>query len=105
VQIESIQKRISELDTEIKTRIAQQERRIEHRHVHSGIGLTVVAIILAEIGDYRDFDKPEKLASLAGLVSAVYQSAGSLLLKAALTLIKAYQKDTGRGCPSHSPDK
>jgi len=31
---------------------------------------------LAEIGDYRDFENAEKLASWAGLVPSVYQSAG-----------------------------
>jgi transposase len=44
-----------------------------------GIGFTAAAIILAEIGDFRDSDKPEQLASWAGLVPAVYQSADKLV--------------------------
>ena len=32
-------------------------------------------MILAEIGNYKDFDKAEKLASWCGLVPSVYQSA------------------------------
>lgn len=32
--------------------------------------------ILAEIGEYRDFSSPEKLASHFGMAPHVYQSAG-----------------------------
>jgi transposase len=34
---------------------------------------------LAEIGDFRDFEKPEKLAAWCGLVPSVYQSADKLI--------------------------
>ena len=44
-----------------------------------GIGFTAATIILAEIGDFTDFDKPEQLAAWAGLVPAVYQSADKLV--------------------------
>jgi transposase len=78
-QIESIQKRISELDNEIKIRIACRKEDLDIAMSIPGIGFTSAAIILAEIGDFKDFDKPEQLASWAGLVPAVYQSADKLV--------------------------
>jgi transposase len=44
-----------------------------------GIGFTAAAVILAEIGDFKDFDKREQLASWAGLAPTVYQSAYKLV--------------------------
>ncbi|MHB8117590.1 MAG: transposase [Methanothrix sp.] len=43
-----------------------------------GIGLISAAKILAEMGDYRDFQNADKLAMYFGIVPAVYQSAGKL---------------------------
>ena len=43
-----------------------------------GIGFTSASVILSEIGDIHDFMKPDNLASWAGLVPSVYQSAGVL---------------------------
>lgn len=40
-----------------------------------GIGIFSALLILAEIGDIQRFDSPKKLASYAGLVPGVYQSA------------------------------
>ncbi|MDD1752846.1 MAG: IS110 family transposase [Methanotrichaceae archaeon] len=78
-QIESIQKRIAELDKEIKIRVASRKEELNIATSIPGIGFTAAAIILAEIGDFKDFDKPEQLASWAGLVPAVYQSADKLV--------------------------
>ena len=39
-----------------------------------GIGVVTALTMLAEIGDYRRFASPEKLASFAGLVSSSYSS-------------------------------
>src|SRR5512136_2032230 len=78
-QIESIQKRISELDNEIKIRISSRKEELNIAMSIPGIGFTAAAIILAEIGDFRDFDKSEQLASWSGLVPAVYQSADKLV--------------------------
>jgi transposase len=78
-QIESIQKRVSELDKEIKIRIASRKEDLTIAMSIPGIGFTAAAIILSEIGDFKDFDKPEQLASWAGLVPAVYQSADKLV--------------------------
>ena len=43
-----------------------------------GIGLTSAATILAENGDYRDFQNADTLAMYFGIVPAVYQSTGKL---------------------------
>ena len=83
-QIESIQKRINELDEEIKSRV--ESRRDDLRIAMSipEIGFTAAVIILAEIGDFKDFDKPEQLAAWAGLAPAVYQSADKLVTSSCL---------------------
>jgi len=44
-----------------------------------GIGSIAAVTILAEIGDYRDFDRADRLASWAGLTPSVYQSADKLV--------------------------
>jgi transposase len=41
-----------------------------------GIEVTAAVTILGELGNYQDFESAEKLASWAGLVPSVYQSAG-----------------------------
>jgi len=43
-----------------------------------GMGFVSASTILAEIGDFRDFSSPDKLAAYCGLVPSVYQSAGKL---------------------------
>ena len=78
-QIESIQKRIDELDNEIKSRVASRKEDLRIAMSIPGIGFTAAVIILAEIGDFNDFDKPEQLAAWAGLAPAVYQSADKLV--------------------------
>jgi len=52
----------------------------DHRIARSipGIGCTAAVTILAELGDYRDFNSPDALASWAGMVPSVYQSANKL---------------------------
>jgi transposase len=78
-QIESIQKRIDELDEEIKSRVESRREDLRIAMSIPGIGFTAAVIILAEIGDFKDFDKPEQLAAWAGLAPAVYQSADKLV--------------------------
>ena len=78
-QIESIQKRISELDKEIKIRIASRKEDLNIAMSIPEIGFKAAAVILSEVGDFKDFDKPEQLASWAGLVPTVYQSADKLV--------------------------
>ena len=44
------------------------------------MGFVSAVAILAEIGDYSDFDSPEKLAAWCGLVPSIYQSADKCIL-------------------------
>ena len=78
-QIESLQRRIDELDKEIRGRMASKKEDLKIAMSIPGIGFTSAATILSEIGDFRDFDKPEQLAAWAGLVPSVYQSADKLI--------------------------
>ena len=77
--IGSIQRRIDELDREIKNRIASREEDLRIAMSIPGIGFTSAVTILAEIGDFRDFAKAEQLAAWSGLVPSVYQSADKLV--------------------------
>jgi transposase len=77
--IGSIQRRIDELDREIKNRIASREEDLRIAMSIPGIGFTSAVTILAEIGDFKDFAKAEQLAAWSGLVPAVYQSADKLV--------------------------
>lgn len=78
-QIESIQKRISELDEEIKMRIDNRKNDLKIMMSVPGIGFTSAVTILAEIGNYRDFQEGNQLAAWTGLVPRVYQSADKLV--------------------------
>jgi transposase len=78
-QIESIQRRIDELDSEIKNRITGRKEDLKIAMSIPGIGFTSAVTILAEIGDFKDFAKAEQLAAWSGLVPAVYQSADKLV--------------------------
>ncbi len=78
-QIESIQRRIDELEVEIKNRIASRREDLKIAMSIPGIGFTSAVTILAEIGDFKDFAKAEQLAAWSGLVPAVYQSADKLV--------------------------
>jgi transposase len=77
--IGSIQRRIDELDREIKIRIASREEDLRIAMSIPGIGFTSAVTILAEIGDFKDFAKAEQLAAWSGLVPSVYQSADKLV--------------------------
>ena len=54
-QIESIQRRIDELEGEIKNRTASRREDLKIAMSIPGIGFTSAVTILAEIGDFRDF--------------------------------------------------
>jgi transposase len=45
----------------------------------TGMGFTSASTILAEIGNYKDFEKAEELASWCGLTPKVSQSADKLV--------------------------
>jgi transposase len=74
--IKELQTQIDKIDHEIESRIMQRKDDLEIAMSMPGIGFTSASTILAEIGDYRDFDTPGKLASWCGLTASVYQSGG-----------------------------
>lgn len=76
--IDSINRRIEEVDREIKTRIKSRQRDLEIAMSVPGIDFVSGVTILAEIGNYRDFASAEQIAAYFGLVPYVYQSAGKL---------------------------
>lgn len=71
--------RIEELDVEIRSRIASRPMDLKIAMSIPGIGIVSAYTILAEIGNYTDFKKPEQLAMWAGIVPSVYQSADKLI--------------------------
>jgi len=77
--IEEIQKRIEKLEAEILSRIEKKKEDVEIAMSIPGIAFTSASAILAEIGDYRDFENSEKLAAWCGLTPSVSQSANKLV--------------------------
>ena len=75
----ALRKRIDELETEIRRRVVHQQENIKILMSVPGIGFISAVTILAEIGDFRDFEKSEKLAAWCRLVPSVYQSADKLI--------------------------
>jgi transposase len=73
-----INEHIQTLDEQIIARMLERDsiRDVEIACSIPGVSVTTAVTVLAEIGDYRDFENAEKLASWAGLVPSVYQSAG-----------------------------
>jgi len=77
--IAALEKRVDELEAEIRRRVIHKKEDIRILMSVPGIGFISAVTILAEIGDFRDFEKPEKLAAWCGLVPSVYQSADKLI--------------------------
>lgn len=77
--IENIQDEIEKLDKEILTRIRRVREDLEIVMSMPGMGLTSAITILAEIGNYKDFETGDQLASWCGLVPSVSQSADVLV--------------------------
>jgi len=78
--IADIRKRIEELESEIKKRIATRANDMRIARSMPGIGFISAVTILAEIGNYLDFEKPGELAAWAGIVPTLYQSADKNIL-------------------------
>jgi len=78
--MEEIQKKIKNLDTEIMSRIERMKEDVEIAMSIPGIAFTSASSILAEIGNYRDFENGNKLAAWCGLVPAVYESANKRII-------------------------
>ena len=66
---------MEELESEIRKRIAPLRKNLAIVMSVPGIGFISAAVILAEIGDFNDFDKAEQLTAWCGLVPSVYNSA------------------------------
>jgi transposase len=76
--IDYLSEKIKLLDAEIAIKVKPFEEDLNIILSVNGIGLTSAATILAEMGDYKDFQDADKLAMYFGIVPAVYQSAGKL---------------------------
>jgi len=77
-QISVINRQILDIDTEIQIKLEGRMTDLMIAMSVPGIGSIGAATILAEIGNYRDFDSADKLAAWAGLTPAIYQSADTL---------------------------
>jgi transposase len=77
--IDSITKQIEEIDAMISDQIFSRNEDMRIALSMPGMGFVSASTILAEIGDFRDFSSPNKLAAYCGLVPSVYQSAGKLI--------------------------
>lgn len=69
--IQSVQREIDELDKQIKLVVDELNTPLM---TIPGIGYTIAAIILAEIGDINKFSSPAKLLAFAGMEPSTYQS-------------------------------
>jgi transposase len=77
--IDSFTKQIAEIDAKISGLISLRKEDLRIALSMPGMGIISASAILAEIGDFRDFSSPDKLAAYCGLVPSVYQSAGKLI--------------------------
>jgi transposase len=73
--IDAINEEIEDLDMEINRRFRDRKLELEIAMSMPGIGFVSACTLLAEIGDCKDFETPDKLASWCGLAPSVYQSA------------------------------
>lgn len=70
-QIKSFEKTVDAFDTEIKKLLSAFDTQLT---TITGIGPTLAAVILSEIGDIRRFESSVKLAAFAGIDPSVKQS-------------------------------
>jgi transposase len=76
--IRSVEQQIDMIEAEVASRIVSRNEDLEIARSIPGIDFISGATLLAEIGDYRDFSSPEKMAAYFGIVPSVSQSAGRL---------------------------
>jgi transposase len=76
--LDNLNKTIEALNIEISEMVKLFEEDFKIILSMPGMGVVSASTILAEIGDYRDFKTPEKMAKYFGIVPWVYQSAGKL---------------------------
>ena len=74
--LDHLEKNIEKISLEILSRLQKRAKDLAIVMSVPGIGFTSGSIILAEIGDYRDFHTPEQLAKWCGLVPGLNESAG-----------------------------
>lgn len=77
--IEKIESQIEILNKEIMNRMQKLKEELEIAMSMTGMGFTSASTILAEIGNYKDFETAEQLASWCGLTPKVSQSADKLV--------------------------
>ncbi len=78
--IKAVDSRIKNMDAEISSRMKAKDEDLKIAMSMPGIGFISGSMILAEVGNFKDFKTPDKLASWTGIVSSVYQSANKLSL-------------------------
>jgi transposase len=76
--IRSVEQQIDMIEAEIASRIVSRQEDLEIARSIPGVDFISVATVLAEMGNYRDFSSPEKMAAYFGIVPSVSQSAGRL---------------------------
>ena len=69
--IKEFNKEIAEIESEIQSIMDKIDSPIT---TIPGIGLRMGAMIIAEIGDFNNFDSPDKILAFAGLSPSTYQS-------------------------------
>ena len=77
--IDKIESEIEILNKEIMSRIQKHKEDLEIAISMTGMGFASASTILAEIGNYKDFETAEQLASWSGLTPEVSQSADKLV--------------------------
>jgi transposase len=77
--IEKIENEIQILNKEILNRMHKLKEELEIAMSMTGMGFTSASTILAEIGNVKDFETAEQLASWCGLTPKVSQSADKLV--------------------------
>ncbi len=77
--IEKFENEIEKLNKEIMSRMQKLKDDLEIAMSMTGMGFTSASTILTEIGNYKDFETAEQLASWCGLTPKVSQSADKLV--------------------------
>lgn len=74
--LDPLDKTVNNTSLEILSRLQKRAKDLAIAMSVPGIGFTSASIILAEIGDYRDFHTPEQLVKWCGLAPGLNESAG-----------------------------
>jgi transposase len=74
--VKFLDSKITEFDSRIFQSLTGMKEKLEILMSIPGIGFTIAAAAIAEIGDIRVFSKPKNLVSWSGLAPAVNESAG-----------------------------